>query len=243
MPGDGNATHTQDIIVGLSPLKTGSYRTNFEVVNGKTVGSIDFCGDIFTNLLSQQRAFTKIIEDSDNHINTHFVAPFYLDPYWLFTDSRYTCFVPDGSGDTDQWHTDKELMLWFVDRYGADKVLGVGALATWLQTKIDNSNPCPPLFLWDYNELEGHESEKGWRYDSQHYSAMNRWKAGTSGYIRFIQELPYSVTNAEPAAPASNWSSAGGACVRVIRIHITHLPAESGSFLGVPPTISMTGPT
>ena len=124
MPGNGNASNTQDIIVGLSPLKTGSYRTNFEVINGKTAGSIDFCGDIFTNLLSQQHAFTKIIEDSDNNINTHFVAPFYLDPYWLFTDSRYTCYVPDGSGDTDQWHVDKELMLWFADRYGADKLLG-----------------------------------------------------------------------------------------------------------------------
>ena len=211
MPGDGNASHTQDIIVGLSPLKTGSYRTNFEVMHGKTLSGVDFCGDIFTNLLSQQRAFTKVIEDSDNDINSHIVAPFYLDPYWLFTDSKYTCYVPDGSRDTNQWHVDKELMLWFADRYGADKILGVEALATWLQTKINNAHPCPPLFLWDYNEVEGHEFERGWRYDSQYYSVMCRWQAGTQGYIRFIQELPYDVNNVEPRAPASNWSNTGGA--------------------------------
>jgi hypothetical protein len=129
-------------------------------------------------------------------------------------------------------------MLWFADRYGADKVLAAGALATWLQTKIDDSNPCPPLFLWNYNELEGHESEKGWRYDSQHYTAMNRWKAGTSGYIRFIQELPYDVTNAEPAAPASNWSSAGGA-VRQSDAYPSNPPARRITFISAGTTYDL----
>ena len=242
MPGDGSASHTQNIIAGLCPLKTGSYRTNFELINGKEVGGVEFCCDIFTNLLSQQHSFTKIIEDSDNNINTHFVAPFYLDPYWLFTDGKYTVYVPGGSGDTDQWHADKELMLWFADRYGADKILGAGALATWLQTKVENSNPCPPVFLWDYNEVEGHESEKGWRYDSQHYHTMNRWKAGTHGYIRFIQELPYNVISAEPALRRATGAARAEPCVGVLFIPTTRPPGESGSCAGARPTTFMMEP-
>jgi hypothetical protein len=59
---------------------------------------------------------------------------------------------------------------------------------------------------------------------------MNRWKAGTHGYIRFIQELPYNVINAEPAAPASNWSSTGGA-LRQCAVYPHNPPARRIRFV------------
>ena len=118
--------------------------------------------------------------------------------------------MPDGSRDTNQWHVDKELMLWFADRYGADKILGVEALAAWLQTKINNAHPCPPLFLWDYNEVEGHRP-KGLAVRLSVLHVMCRWQAGTQGVYSVYRKLPYDVNNVEPEAPASNWSNTGGA--------------------------------
>lgn len=210
MPGDGTAENTHDIIAGLAPLKTGSYRTNFEYYNNLPETALDFCGDIWKNLTQQKNTFKKVIEDSDLDINGYFVTPFYIDSYWLFLDPTYTSYATDGSGDTEQWRAHKNIMQWFKDRYGADKVVKTGDLGTWLQTKIDNTKPCPPVLLWGYNDIEGHESEKGWRYDCANYHAMCQFKAGAAGYIRFIQELPYNSTNTEAVAPQTNWSSTGG---------------------------------
>jgi hypothetical protein len=215
VPGGGNSSDTFDIVSGFTSLQGGPYRENQEPglgANGKNNGNGFGNADAFSSMFGQQRTISQVMEDSQvAAFNKFHFLPMYFDPYWTFNDSRFSGTIPT-TGETEMWYMQKQIALWMKQRY-ADLVdfVTAGELADFAYTTIPLNDPYPPHAILSANEQEGWitPDDKSIEYGSQHYSAIVRYKAGSTGYIKPIQEVPFNTSIGEPSFPTNNWNIPG----------------------------------
>lgn len=207
-PGDGTVENTFDLISGSQSIKTGSHRAHVELVNGRYQPQLDYKGDISVDFFENMNNFKMLLDDNIQDINQLIVPQLHFDAFWLTTSNGHYAPDPDGIETTIQGRFDKELYTWYKDRYGVDHIVGISGVNTNLRTLM-GSEPTLPLFLHTYNGIEGAEADKGFRYESNHYLSLLRYKEGDTGNIKFIQEVPFSNTLTEPIVGSGvmDWSN------------------------------------
>lgn len=210
VPGSGSSDDTFDIVSGVIPIQSGLYRANNEPTAGADPTALG-CGDMFPSLFGQQLGIKQMLEDSQvMAFNQFHMIPLYFDAYWAM-NSSYNIVLPNG--DRETWYMSKQIALWLKQRYGSTigDFVSASEFSNYVYNTVTTGHP--PYCTLSYQGQEGSwrsAADKQIRYDCQHYSVIVRHKAGPSGYISDIQEIPYSPSIVEPSFPNNNWNIAGG---------------------------------